>query len=144
MKSKEETIVAAFIELITKHDAFDRVVGASFHLKNLKALRKAEKRIQTSLTTLEVLPLLAKQKLGVLSSKKQKDLTIFQVPPRQWGIEVVTPRFVEIMHKRGAIIQVWTINEREEMKRLLQMGVDSIMTDHPLIALEVAKELGLR
>lgn len=144
LKSKEETIVAAFIKLITKHDAFDRVVGASFHLKNLKALRKAEKRIQTSLTTLEVLPLLAKQKLGVLSSKKQKDLTIFQVPPRQWGIEVVTPRFVEIMHKRGAIIQVWTINEREEMKRLLQMGVDSIMTDHPLIALEVAKELGFR
>ena len=144
LKSKEPEIVDAFIDLIRKKDAFDRVIGASFHLKNLQALRSKEKRIQTSLTTLEVIPLLAKQKLGLLSSKKQKELTIFQVPPRQWGIEVVTPRFVEIMHKRGAIIQVWTINEKEEMKRLLVMGVDSIMTDHPQLAIEVAKELGLR
>ncbi|MFA7560012.1 MAG: glycerophosphodiester phosphodiesterase family protein, partial [Sphaerochaeta sp.] len=114
------------------------------HLKNLKELRRKEPRIQTSLTTLEVLPLLAKQKLGLLSPKKPEKLTIFQVPPSQWGIEVITPNFIEVMHQRGAIIQVWTINEAEEMKRLLTMGVDSIMTDHPLIAIEVAKELGLR
>lgn len=144
LKSKEPEIVDAFIDLIRKENAFDRVIGASFHLKNLQALRSKEKRIQTSLTTLEVVPLLAKQKLGLLSSKKQNDLTVFQVPPRQWGIEVVTPRFVEIMHKRGAIIQVWTINEKEEMKRLFDMGVDSVMTDHPWQAIEVAKELGLR
>ena len=144
LKSKEPEIVDAFIDLIRKENAFDRVIGASFHLKNLQALRSKEKRIQTSLTTLEVVPLLAKQKLGLLSSKKQNDLTVFQVPPRQWGVEVVTPRFVEIMHKRGAIIQVWTINEKEEMKRLFDMGVDSVMTDHPWQAIEVAKELGLR
>ena len=144
LKSKESQIVDAFIQLITEFNAFDRIIGASFHLKNLKELRRKEPRIQTSLTTLEVLPLLAKQKLGLLSPKKQDELLIFQVPPRQWGIEVITPRFIEVMHKRGAIIQVWTINEAEEMKRLLTMGVDSIMTDHPLIAIEVAKELGLR
>ena len=47
------------------------------------------------------------------------------------------------MHDRGAIIQVWTINDKKEMVRLFKMGVDSIMTDRPAVAMEVVQELGL-
>jgi glycerophosphoryl diester phosphodiesterase len=48
------------------------------------------------------------------------------------------------MHACNAVIQVWTINEREEMERLFKMGVDSIMTDKPALVIEVAEALGLR
>jgi glycerophosphoryl diester phosphodiesterase len=48
------------------------------------------------------------------------------------------------MHNRGSIIQVWTINDEAEMRRLYQMGVDSVMTDKPALAIKVARELGLR
>ena len=142
LKSKDPAIVDTFIEVIHSVQATKRIVAASFHLSNLKLLRKKAPDILTSVTTLEVVPLLALQKLHLLSGKKHS--IIFQVPTRQWGIEVVTPSFVKTMHNRGSIIQVWTINEESEMKRLYQMGVDSVMTDKPALAIKVASELGLR
>jgi glycerophosphoryl diester phosphodiesterase len=48
------------------------------------------------------------------------------------------------MHARGAVIQVWTINDEAEMHRLYSLGVDSIMTDRPQLAIKVAVEMGLR
>ncbi len=107
-------------------------------------LRRKEPRIQTSITTLEVLPLLFGQKLRLLPKRKQTQPTLFQIPPHQWGITVVTPAFIETMHSRGSIIQVWTINEESEIRRLFEMGVDSVMTDKPELAIKVAVELGLR
>lgn len=142
LKSKDPAIVDTFIEVIHSVQAIKRIVAASFHLSNLKLLRKKAPDILTSVTTLEVVPLLALQKLHLLSGKKHS--IIFQVPTRQWGIEVVTPSFIQTMHNRGSIIQVWTINEEAEMKRLYQMGVDSVMTDKPALAIKVASELGLR
>ncbi len=142
LKSKDPAIVDTFIEVIHSMQATKRIVAASFHLSNLKLLRKKAPEIQTSVTTIEVVPLLALQKLHMLSRKEHR--IIFQVPTRQWGIEVVTPSFVKAMHRRASIIQVWTINEEAEMRRLFQMGVDSVMTDRPALAIKVATELGLR
>ncbi|MCK9548383.1 MAG: glycerophosphodiester phosphodiesterase, partial [Sphaerochaeta sp.] len=127
-----------------RQQAKKRVLGASFHLSNLKLLRQKEPRIQTSLTTLEVLPLLFAQKLGLLPRRAQQQPAVFQVPVRQWGIEVITERFIETMKRRSSIIQVWTINEEAEIRRLFAMGVDSVMTDKPELAIKVAIEMGIR
>ena len=54
-----------------------------------------------------------------------------QVPVEHGGITLVTPRFVEAAHSRGARVDVWTINDPGEMRRLLDLGVDVIMTDRP-------------
>jgi len=144
LKTKGEPIVDAFITVVEQNQAKKRVVGASFHFSNLKLLRKKEPRIQTSITGIEVRLYLVLQKARllpkVLNSMRQ---IIFQVPPSQGPITVITPSFVKAMHKRNAIIQVWTINDRAEMERLFGMGVDSVMTDKPALAMEVAKELGL-
>ncbi len=144
LKSKGEAIVDAFIEVVKEEHATRRVVGASFHLSNLRMLRRKEPRIQTSITTEEVMVLLFLEKLHLLSTRPTKSPTIFQVPVRQQGIEIITPHFIRTMHKRGAVIQVWTINDEEEMRRLYQMGVDSVMTDKPELAIKVAAELGIR
>ncbi|MEA5027366.1 MAG: glycerophosphodiester phosphodiesterase [Sphaerochaeta associata] len=144
LKSEGAAIVDAFIQVIKDEHATRRVVAASFHLSNLKLLRKREPRIQTSLTTKEVIPLLALQKLHLLPKRTTaRSKVIFQVPVRQWGIEVITRKFVEVMHARGAVIQVWTINDEAEMHRLYSLGVDSIMTDRPQLAIKVAIEMGL-
>ncbi len=145
LKSKDPAIVDAFIHVIKEEHATKRVVAASFHLSNLKLLRKKEPSIQTSITTAEVIPLLAMQKLHLLPKRTtEASKVVFQVPVRQWGIEVITKQFVQVMHARGAVIQVWTINEELEMRRLYNLGVDSIMTDKPQLAIKVAGELGLR
>jgi glycerophosphoryl diester phosphodiesterase len=145
LKTKGKAIVDAFVKVVAEHEAEDRVLGASFHLSNLKALRAKAPRILTSLTTAEVLPLLLLQKMHLCprSTGSQRRL-VFQVPERQGPITVITENFVKTMHERGAVIQVWTINDPTEMERLFSMGVDSIMTDHPAQVIEVAERMGLR
>lgn len=145
LKSKTPAIVDEFISVVRRNDAQDRVVGASFHLSNLRNLRVKAPEILTSLTTTEVVRYLFLQKTGLLSRTAGRGSPlIFQVPVRQWRIEVITPEFIRAFHDHGAIIQVWTINEEAEMRRLLSMGVDSIMTDDPATAIRVAQEMGLR
>lgn len=60
-----------------------------------------------------------------------------QVPPGQGRVAIVTPRFVETAHRYGVQVHVWTIDDPAEMARLLDLGVDGIMTDRP----QVLKEL---
>ena len=60
------------------------------------------------------------------------------------GIKVITPSFVRDMHRRDAVVMVWTINDRTEMERLYSIGVDTIMTDDPRLLIKVAEELGIR
>ena len=54
-----------------------------------------------------------------------------QVPVEYGGREVVTPRFLKAAHDRGVRVDVWTIDEPGEMRRLLDLGVDVIMTNRP-------------
>ena len=56
-----------------------------------------------------------------------------QVPVRQGTLLVTTPKFVERAHRLGVAVHVWTIDEPTEIERLLDMGVDGIMTDRPTV-----------
>jgi glycerophosphoryl diester phosphodiesterase len=63
-----------------------------------------------------------------------------QVPVAFAGSELVTPRFVEAAHGRGVRVDVWTINDAQEMRRLLDLGVDGLMTDRPELLSKVLGE----
>ncbi len=140
LKSKEPAIAKAFTDVVTQNKAEERVLCASFHLGNLKEVRRTHPHILTSVTTAEVLPLLAANALHLLPKELKGDRTlVFQVPVQQWGIKVITPRFIEEFHKRGAIIMVWTINEEQEMERLFDMGVDTLMSDNVALLKEVVE-----
>ena len=65
-----------------------------------------------------------------------------QVPVQARGVPVVTPRFVECAHRNGIQVHVWTIDDRAEMERLLDLGVDGIMTDRPQVLREVLESRG--
>ena len=54
-----------------------------------------------------------------------------QVPVEHKGITLVTPRFLGAAHSRDVRVDVWTINDAAEMRRLLDLGVDGVMTDRP-------------
>ena len=143
LKSQEPDIVERFLSVRRAHKAEKRICVSSFHYENLKRLRAAAPDILTSITTKEVVPLVLRGKIGALPRSFDRKI-IFQIPVRQYGITIVTERFVREMHKRGAIVMVWTINEEEEMKRLYSMGVDTIMTDNPRLLIKVAEEMGIR
>ena len=70
------------------------------------------------------------------------DFPVVQVPPNFHAIPVATPRFVRAAHARGVQVHVWTIDDEEEMKRLLEIGVDGLMTDQPCILKRVLEDRG--
>jgi glycerophosphoryl diester phosphodiesterase len=58
-----------------------------------------------------------------------------QVPERQGRLRIVTPRLVAAAHRHGVEVHVWTVNEPDDMRRLVAMGVDGVVTDRADVAL---------
>jgi len=55
----------------------------------------------------------------------------FQMPERFGGRQVLTPRLLREVHARNVAVHVWTVDEEADMRRLLEWGVDGIVTDRP-------------
>ena len=67
----------------------------------------------------------------------------FQIPTEYENFALVTPETVAAIHALGAEVHVWTINDPDEMNRLLDLGVDGIMSDFPVRLLDVAQKRGI-
>ncbi|KUN01926.1 glycerophosphodiester phosphodiesterase [Streptomyces yokosukanensis] len=126
---KAEPALRPLLELIERTDAWDRVcVGSFSEARVLRAQRLAGPRLATSFGTRGVLNL--RLRSWGLPAAVRRSAVAAQVPEAQSGVPVVDHRFVRAAHARGLQVHVWTINEPERMHRLLDLGVDGIMTDH--------------
>ncbi len=67
-----------------------------------------------------------------------------QIPEEYGGVPLLEPDLIESAHRLGVEVHIWTINEEADMRRLLEMGVDGIMTDFPGRLAEVIRSMGLR
>jgi glycerophosphoryl diester phosphodiesterase len=67
---------------------------------------------------------------------------IAQIPPRIGRFAVLTPKVLHTAHAQGHQVHVWTIDDRTDMERLLDVGVDGIMTDRPQVLKDVLVERG--
>jgi glycerophosphoryl diester phosphodiesterase len=52
-------------------------------------------------------------------------------------LPVITKEFVDKAHNLGLVVHAWTVNDVDEMRRVADLGVDGIITDHPSLLLEV-------
>jgi glycerophosphoryl diester phosphodiesterase len=58
-------------------------------------------------------------------------------------LRIITPRLIRAAHRRGIPVVAWTINRPDNMRRLIDWGVDGIVTDHIDVLKEVMAEKGL-
>jgi glycerophosphoryl diester phosphodiesterase len=63
--------------------------------------------------------------------KKEVPGNCLQIPVYQYGLKLVTQRFVNYVHSQGLKVMVWTINDEKTMQGLIDLGVDGIITDRP-------------
>jgi glycerophosphoryl diester phosphodiesterase len=63
----------------------------------------------------------------------------FQIPEMSGRTRVVSPRFLRAAHAAGLLVQVWTVDEEADMRRLIGWGVDGLITDRPDIATRVVR-----
>lgn len=126
---KAEAALLPLLDLIGRTDAWDRVcVGSFSEARVVRAQHLAGPRLATSFGTRGVLNLRLRS-WGVPAAVRRSAIAA-QVPETQSGVPVVDRRFVRAAHARGLQVHVWTVNEPQRMHRLLDLGVDGIMTDH--------------
>lgn len=143
--AKTDEVVVPLAQELQANQALNRVCLASFSEKRLVRLRKLLPGVATSLGQSSIVRL-------VIASRLPKNLAeivlrnvprvadgvqAVQVPVSQWGIPVVTKRFIDLAHNLGFAVHVWTVNEESQMRKLLAMGVDALITDVPSLARKV-------
>lgn len=139
---KDARGVEPLAETLTRHSAWHRVCVGSFGVTRLARLRqRASGRATTSADPLAVVV------NAFLPRNIGRDPAAFQIPVT-WRFgpiryRVLTPAFLERAHARGAAVHVWTINNANEMHRVLDLGVDGIVTDAIDVARDVLIERGL-
>jgi len=132
---KQTGIEQVVADEIARLGAGDRVLIGSFHGSRIKRFREITGRsVATSAGPAEVAGALAAARLG---RPMPGEADAFQVPERQGPLRVVTERFIAAAHRAGKQVHVWTVNEPAAMHRLLDLGVDGIVTDRPDLLGEV-------
>jgi glycerophosphoryl diester phosphodiesterase len=136
LKVDDTRLVAITCDLIRELGRETSVLVASFHQRVLREFRARCPGVATSAGPDEVRAFVFLN-FAYLGHLYRPEAEAFQVPRRQGSIEIVTPRLVEGLRGRNVQLDVWTINDEVEMRRLLDMGVGGIITDRPDLALRV-------
>jgi len=129
-------VVEPFCQMIRQYGKQDQILVASFHEDAMSEFRAACPEVATSASQNEVINFFARHFVGLAASYSPPAQAV-QVPEYRSGIHILTPRFVADAHSRGMDVHVWTVNEAEDMQRMIDLGVDGIITDRPDILLEL-------
>ena len=137
---KHDAVVEPLAEVLRRLDAIERVCIGSFSDRRIHRLEELlGPDLCTSLGPKGVARLRAAS-FGL--GRRHPGGRCVQVPVTAGGVTLVDRRFIERAHATGLDVHVWTIDEPDEMHRLLDLGVDGIMTDRPAVLREVLIERG--
>lgn len=130
IKQSEPPIGETLCGMIRAYGREDDVLIASFSHEAMLDFRAQCPEIATSSTQDEMIVFYVTYRL-FLGQSYSPAFQAVQVPRERFGLTIMTPRFVRAAHGRGVEVHTWTINERESMQELIDMGVDGIITDRP-------------
>lgn len=139
IKDFRSSTIHSLCRLIRDHQMTKKVMVASFDADSLKEFRSVCPEVATSAGSSEAILFYSLQKMH-LESAYSPDAQALQVPETFRDLRVVNRRFIEAAHSRNMRVQVWTVNDVKAMKRLLDLGVDGIVTDYPLQLMELLKK----
>lgn len=130
IKQAEPSIVVPFCDMIREFGREEDVLVGSFDAATVKEFRRACPGVATSMTEPEVRTFFILNTL-FLGALYQAPAEAMQVPEFNDELQVLTDRFIRSAHGHNIAVHAWTINEESDMARLLEMGVDGIISDYP-------------
>jgi len=126
---KGDRAVDVMLDLLRRKQAEDRVTLASFALRTLVQIRRRGYGGDTGLSQTEVVSLMSLPAL--LWRQLPFTGTAAQVPVKAGPVHFDRPAFIAKCHSLGLRVDFWTIDDRAEAQRLLELGADGIMTNDP-------------
>jgi len=128
---KSARAISPTVEQIERFSAHDRVLVSSFSAsRRAQALQQLTAPVATSASMRQVLLGYLSHRLGGIGfSRLVKDLDAFQIPPSRGPIKFATEEFIARAKASGVEVHFWTINDPLEMKRLIDLGADGIVSD---------------
>lgn len=129
---KARSAIRPTVDVIERLNAHDRVLIASFsEVRRRRTVRCLSKVVATSAGMEVIFALLVAATIDCqrYASWALRDVDCVQLPARRLGVPFITPRLVQATHAAGRQVHAWTVNNPGEMSRLLDIGVDGIISD---------------
>ena len=122
-------------EILAEHGRRESVIVASFNDRAIAEFRRISPETPTSAATMETAEFYRSVQSG--EEPRALDVVAFQVPETFADITLVDEAFVTAAHGRGIAVHVWTIHDEVSMRRLVELGVDGIISDRPTLLSDV-------
>lgn len=137
--------VAEAVRLLEKYGAFDRVILASFHSEIFREFvrLKKEKLVPDSFMfspgMIGIAEFYILMTLG-MDSLYTSGVALLQIPMEEYGFNLATERMIRKAHEHNLAVHYWTIDDPDDMRYLISLGADAIMTDKPSLLKKVLDE----
>ncbi|MSO45500.1 MAG: glycerophosphodiester phosphodiesterase [Acidobacteria bacterium] len=138
MKVNSAAMGEAVARVVRESGAAARICLAGFGSRSVRAGRARLPGSASSASLSEVRTMLYRSWIGW--SAKSLPYGAVQVPETAQGHRVVSPRFIRHAHASGVKVQVWTVDDESDMRRLLDWGVDALISNRPDLAVRVRNE----
>ena len=132
IKANPVNLVGRVIELVEKFDRASRTLLTAGENPIMLELRRERStrgsRFAIGASTADVLAVV---RAAIERKKAPEDVMALQIPEQFADRPLVTRELIEFAHDAEIAVHVWTINEPDAMRRLLALGIDGLVTDHP-------------
>jgi len=144
IKPQDASVVEPFYRFLQDYRKLEQVVIGSFHDDQLERFRTLCPQVATAAGVTETRRFFWLN-LFFLNFAYRGRAVAFQIPEYAGRLHVVTPRFIRGAHAHGIQVHVWTVNDLADMQRLIEWGVDGIISDYPdrLMAL-LGRQIGTK
>jgi glycerophosphoryl diester phosphodiesterase len=134
-----EPYEAELAKLLRSHRRVEDVIVASFSDRALEVFRAEAPEIPTAAGPADAASFVAAVRSG--AELPRLACVALQLPVTVGGTRVVDGELVSRAHEAGLAVHAWTVDDPEEMRELVALGVDGIMTDRPSVLVSVLREL---
>ncbi|MBX3067989.1 MAG: glycerophosphodiester phosphodiesterase [Cryobacterium sp.] len=135
---KTDQVVDPAVDAIAAAQASNRVLLTSFRERRRRAAIRKLPDVATSLSIESVARLLVALRTRKSAAKRiLAGITAVQIPERWSILPVLSPGLISLVHSYDVEVHVWTVNEEADMRRLLDLGVDGLVTDRADLAVKV-------